>query len=226
MKYILLFIALVVVGNTTLVAQLKNARVTNSSGTVYNLVAPAGVGGPYTLNLPSGNGTLVTTDSMPNIAWLLGGNVPNDNLTTDNFVLGISAQVNNADNLLLQTDGTTRLSIDGTSGVVTVANGLTVTGGVSGAGANRFAQRVRLEGGATGEDDFTINNNLVTATSVIYVSLENGEAVAGPPIQTANLGHYTVMVTAKTAGASFQVQLSANIPANQNKFLNYVIVNP
>lgn len=93
---------------------------------------------------------------------------------------------------------------------------LTITAGtIKGAGANKFADRVQITGdGAT--VTFTINNTTVVPGSVIVVTLEDG----------SDTNNYLATVSAKSAGASFNVRLSGPMAVGATKWVNYTIINP
>ncbi len=84
------------------------------------------------------------------------------------------------------------------------------------AATNRFAGRVQITFAADGAGPaFTINNTQVTANSVIIVTVQSNTAV-----------NYTAVVSAITAGASFNVRIAGGLIAGDDLYINYMIINP
>lgn len=147
--------------------------------------------------IPAGTVTNAT------LVWNGTSWVENTNVTmvpaTGNTVVGGSFDVN----------GNVELG-DAVTDVVTITAGT-----ITGAGANKFADRVQITGDGT-TVTFTINNTTVVAGSVIVVTLEDG----------SDTNNYLATVSAKSAGASFNVRLSGPMAVGATKWVNYTIINP
>jgi len=90
---------------------------------------------------------------------------------------------------------------------------LTINADIRGSGANKFAERVIVNG--TGVAAYTIANGLATANSVILVTLENYSGVGILSYQITN-----------RAATSFTVTFSNNILVGETVAVHYMIINP
>jgi hypothetical protein len=91
---------------------------------------------------------------------------------------------------------------------------VTLNGDVKGAGSNKFADRVTLNGTVGGLYSFTINNTLIKPTSVIVMTLESysGSGILMHQIQSRIAGSVTVM-------------LSQPLLSGETVIVNYMVVN-
>lgn len=179
----------------------------NGAGySLKTLTAGAGIsivdgGSTLTINNTS---QIIPAGTTPNTTLIWNGSswVENTNVTmtpAGNTIVGGTLDVN----------GSVELGDD-------ASDILDITAGqITGAGANKFADRVQITGdGAT--VTFTINNTTVVAGSVIVVTLEDG----------SDTNNYLATVSAKSAGASFSVRLSGPMAIGATKWVNYTIINP
>lgn len=134
--------------------------------------------------------------------------------TPDGYTLGDSKLSDNG--AIVSVDGSAAFNANGNvnlgdahSDAVTIKGNLKVL-----PIANQFAGSHTITG-ATGVTTFVIPNTLVSAGSIILVTLEDGTDVA----------NYTAIVSAKNAGVSFTVRLSAAMGVGATKLVNYQIIN-
>ena len=180
------------------------------NGTGYSLkTLTAGTGtsivdGGSTLTI-NNTSQIIPAGTVTNATLVWNGTswVENTNVTmvpaTGNTVVGGSFDVN----------GNVELG-DAITDVVTITAGT-----ITGAGANKFANRVQITGdGAT--VTFAIPNTIVVAGSVIVVTLEDG----------TDTNNYTATVAGKTASTGFNVRLSGPMAIGATKWVNYTIINP
>jgi hypothetical protein len=100
------------------------------------------------------------------------------------------------------------------NGAATMNGDVTLNGDVKGAGSNKFADRVTLNGTVGGLYSFTINNTLIKPTSVIVMTLESysGSGILMHQIQSRIAGSVTVM-------------LSQPLLSGETVIVNYMVVN-
>lgn len=180
------------------------------NGTGYSLkTLTAGTGisivdGGSTLTI-NNTSQIIPAGTVTNATLVWNGTswVENTNVTmvpaTGNTVVGGSFDVN----------GNVELG-DAVSDVVTITAGT-----ITGAGANKFANRVQITGDGT-TVTFAIPNTIVVAGSVIVVTLEDG----------TDTNNYTATVASKTANTGFNVRLSGPMAIGATKWVNYTIINP
>ncbi len=116
----LFLVVFVVLLLTTVSYGQHNIQLDNGLGQ-YSIIVGASTGGTFTL--PNGGGTFLTSTGGSSPAWLVGGNTsPSSTFVGNNTALG---------NLDLRAGNATLLSLNGTSGAVTIAGAVFGVNGVS-----------------------------------------------------------------------------------------------
>ncbi|MFN4985017.1 MAG: hypothetical protein ACK5GI_02625, partial [Ignavibacteria bacterium] len=120
----------------------------------------------------------------------------------------------NAGTMNLNTSVGNNTTIGNATGTTTMDGAVVLTGSVRGAGSNRFANRETLNGSGAGLYSFTINNALITANSVIVITLESysGSGILMHQIQSRAAGSVTVM-------------LSQPLFTGESVIVNYMVIN-
>lgn len=164
--------------------------------------------------IASGSGTLTVTGNGANINTTGSGSTAIGSTTNTG---GVTIEA--LSNVVTNTGGTGTVFIQNSSnGDVVIGNtpqqnDLTLNTNVRGAGTNRFANKETIVG--TGAANYTFNNTLVTAGSVILVTLQNYSGV----------GILSHEITTITAGLSFEVTFSAPLAVGETVTVNYMIIN-
>jgi len=219
---------------------LTTGAISLSTATDVTGVLPVGNGGTGISTTPTanqilvGNGTgysLKTLTAGTGISIVDGGStltinntsqiIPAGTVTNATLVWNGTSWVENTNVTMVPATGNTVVggSFDVNGNVElgdAVTDVVTITAGtITGAGANKFANRVQITGDGT-TVTFAIPNTIVVAGSVIVVTLEDG----------TDTNNYTATVAGKTAATGFNVRLSGPMAIGATKWVNYTIINP
>jgi hypothetical protein len=199
--------ALTVDGTTIAASTALTLEETGAGTDKITLQAPASIAASYTLTLPVDDGAanqVLVTDGSGVLSWATpagtGDILNGGNATGATVVLG----TNDEQNLALETNGTTRLTIDKTTGVVSLTEGLTLA-----TGKVLTAETIQAVDG----DGVTIKDDAGTACLVVA----DGGAVTVGPSSGLNATHLIQSAQSGNVIASFK-----NTGASSNSYVSFV----